>query len=543
MSNLSTSLHAFVTELLNGGVKHVVINPGSRNFPLIKTLVAANKFVQLHTCVDERSAGFIALGLAQNTQTTVALCCTSGTAGLNYYPAIAEAFYSKTPLIVLTADRPPESIDNWEGQCIRQENVFSQHTHASFQTPVDATNEAVFLQIGRCAAQQAFLCQGPVHVNMPFREPFYENWHTPRFNVVQSEPLISEHEHIPNAMVGDIQLANKILWVNGASRSIEKAPYPNNLVVFSDVISNQSHGIDGWESLLMTKAIHDEDLLPDVLITTGTYVVSKNLRSFLKRANNLKHWHISDQKNVPSPYNTKPRITNCEIKGAIRAVESNYKNFEYKQRMDGVLNEIKKSLTALNWENDSEFSAIRLLYNSIPNDTILHVSNSMPIRYVGLLPLRTNVFHAANRGTSGIDGCTSTAVGYAKATDKPVYLFSGDLAFLYDINGLWQDVLPSNLKIVVFNNQGGGIFELIDGPKEHPETIAWQTTDHNMDMQHLANHFKIDYLKSTTFQELEACLKHFHSSTKPILLEVQTQRSLNNSFYQDFRFTLDSSIR
>ena len=140
MSNLSQCLHAFVTQLLNGGVKHVVINPGSRNFPLIKTLVDANKFVQLHSCVDERSAGFMALGLAQSTNSPVGLCCTSGTAGLNYYPAIAEALYSETPLIVLTADRPPESIDNWEGQCIRQENVFAQHVHASFQTPSSFEN-------------------------------------------------------------------------------------------------------------------------------------------------------------------------------------------------------------------------------------------------------------------------------------------------------------------------------------------------------------------------------------------------------------------
>ena len=126
MSNLSQCLHAFFTEFLNFGVKHVVICPGSRNFPIIKTVVAANKFVKIHSAVDERSAGFLALGLAQQTNSPVVVCCTSGTASLNLYPAITEAYYSETPIIVLTADRPAASVDNWEGQCIRQNQVFDQ---------------------------------------------------------------------------------------------------------------------------------------------------------------------------------------------------------------------------------------------------------------------------------------------------------------------------------------------------------------------------------------------------------------------------------
>lgn len=538
MSNLSQCLNAFVTQLLNGGVKHVVINPGSRNFPLIKTLVDANKFVQLHSCVDERSAGFMALGLAQSTNSPVGLCCTSGTAGLNYYPAIAEALYSETPLIVLTADRPPESIDNWEGQCIRQENVFAQHVHASFQTPSSFENSDTFRSIGDSSVSQALRHKGPVHVNMPFNETFYSDWVSKDFSVEPTFAPQTSYDAIPDELANDIQKSKKILWVNGADNTLEQDKYPNQLVVFSDVISNKTEGITYWESILLTEEIEREDVLPDLLITTGKYVVSKRLRTFLRKANALTHWHLSEDREIPTPFHTAPRIVNCEVKHVLDQIEHLYTSTEYKMKFVALNNQVNKATQALNWESYSEFSVFQKVYQTLPDNAILHMSNSMPVRYVGLLSKRETIQHAANRGTSGIDGCTSTAVGYAKATDKPVFLFTGDLAFLYDVNALWQQEIPKNLKIVVFNNHGGGIFELIEGPNKYGDTLPFQTTDHGLTMEHISLHFSIDYLHATSMIEVEKCLDVFLSATKPVILEVQTQRSENNAFFESYKKAL-----
>lgn len=541
MSNLSLCLHAFVTELINGGVKHVIINPGSRNFPLIKTLLAANKFLEIHSCVDERSAGFMALGLAQSTQSPVVLCCTSGTAGLNYYPAIAESFYSETPLLILTADRPPESIDNWEGQCVRQENVFDKHTVASFQTPIETGATDLFGSVSKLAVSKAVNLSGPVHVNLPFREPFYLDWVDQEFkcNPVQTEP--STFDSMPPALSDDILSSKKILWVNGASISKEVHDYPDNLVVFSDTIANKLEGIVHWESILSSRGLNETQLLPDLLITTGKYVVSKQLKLFLSKAKNLTHWHLSNRKKIPTPFHTKPKISNCSADEVLEVIRKNQQS-SYKKQFVTLNNKVDESLKNLEWKRFSEFSVINTLYKAIPDDSVLHLSNSMPIRYVGLLPKRDSLTHLANRGTSGIDGCTSTALGFAKGSSKPVFLFTGDLAFLYDINALWQERIPQNIKIVVLNNHGGGIFELIDGPNNHIETLPLQTTNHALNMAHLAAHFKVEYLMAQTNEQLENCLIPFLSLSKPVILEIQTERSLNNNFYNEFKETVNKAI-
>lgn len=534
MSNLPICLHSFVSELISAGVKHVVVNPGSRNFPLIKTLVAGKKFIQLHSTVDERSAAFFALGLAQSTDTPVVLCCTSGTAGLNYYPGIAEAFYSETPLIVLTADRPPESIDNWEGQCIRQQNLFEQHTLLSCQTPANTFKPTEFASIARQAAQTANGLRGPVHVNIPIREPFYNDWVLPKFQPITKPVGQEKPVAMPTEFIEQLKVVGKVLWLNGANSTGESHNYPPNLPVFSDVISNQPNVIPLWESLLMQDVEKEGALLPEMIITTGKYMVSKRLRSFLKHAKNLIHWHIGPKEAIPTPFGTNPNCFNGRVDLVLNVLSEIGISAAYKQAIEHRCHKIEKKIQSMDWDDYNEFGLLKRLYKALPESAVLCMSNSMPVRYVGLLPRRESIEHQANRGTSGIDGCTSTAVGFAKGCENPVFLFTGDLAFFYDVNGLWHEHLPQNIKIVVFNNHGGGIFELIDGPNNHPEVLPWQTTDHSYSAKHIAQHFGLDYIQIETQDKVASQMETFFSSTKPTILEISTQRVDNNRFYNHY---------
>ncbi|MFT5513375.1 MAG: 2-succinyl-5-enolpyruvyl-6-hydroxy-3-cyclohexene-1-carboxylate synthase [Bacteroidia bacterium] len=541
MSNLSHCLHAFVSKFLYYGVKHVVISPGSRNFPLIKTFIAANKFVELHSVVDERAAGFVALGLAQQTNTPVVVCTTSGTASLNLYPAIAEAFYSQTPLVILTADRPASAIDNWEGQCIRQMNVFDNHILESYQTPESVDTIYEFEDVATNAIQLAVVQHGPVHINMPFEEPFYSDWSEQKFSGVEKKTIQEKFDPIPQAFQYDVKKAKNILWLNGASRTTEVYEYPSNLVVWSDVISNKNKTTNLWENLLFSQ---DSITLskPDLIVTTGQYFVSKPLRSYLRSVKGLSHWHINDGAEIPTPFETKPNTMHCEVTEVLKTVSQNYRSTDFYNAIQKADLHLNNEQLLMRWDDFSEFSALRKVYKELPSESILHIANSMPIRYLAMLPIREDLVHAANRGTSGIDGCTSTAVGYAMATKKPVYLFTGDLAFLYDINGLWQKHMPENLRIVVFNNNGGGIFELIDGPVEHKETLPYQTTDHNRSIADMAKHFDFHYQLADSFVGLEKSLKMLLDSPKQVILEVKTERRLNKSFLNSYKHAMKRAI-
>ena len=539
MSNLSQCLHAFFTEYLNYGVKHVVLCPGSRNFPIIQTVIAANKFVEIHSVVDERSAGFIALGLAQQTNTPVVVCCTSGTASLNLYPAIAEAYYSETSILVLTADRPAESVDNWEGQCIRQDHVFDKHVLASFTTPESLSDKSIFRQCAIDSIKTAISGNGPTHVNMPFAEPFYNKWEDDGFRVNPIQLETVNKVDVPDDLVSDIAQASKILWLNGASREKIDIQFPANLPVWSDVISNVKQTSKHWESLVSNGLDVPK---PDLIITTGKYFVSKKLRSYLRTVVNLKHWHVNDGSSIPAPFGTNPHSINCDLQTVVDLVEAHYTHTEYKETIDTLNDAVKQQIVNLHWETLTEMSAIRDLYRMLPPRSVLHISNSMPIRYVGLMDRRSDLVHAANRGTSGIDGCTSTALGAAIATDETVFLFTGDIAFLYDINAFWQTQIPHNLRIVVFNNEGGGIFELIDGPNQHPSSLAYQTTPHNRSIKELSAHFGLDYLQVNESTNASERYSQFILSTKPTILEVKTDRKNNNAFLGDYRNVITNTM-
>jgi 2-succinyl-5-enolpyruvyl-6-hydroxy-3-cyclohexene-1-carboxylate synthase len=507
------------------GIRDVVLSPGSRNAPLTLSF-ARNEKLRSWSVPDERSAGFIGLGMAQQSGKPVAICCTSGTALLNYAPAVAEAFYRELPLIVLSADRPPELIDQRDGQTIRQFDVLKNHVKASIQMPV-VTDDATALEYQQAlhaAVQFAqFLPKGPVHINIPFREPFY-----PKTGEVFS------FDTYPDASVsapefpvweGSLPEGKKILVLVG-----QQAPnaYLNEQL---QIIENEAiiiryplNNLDVEGAAHLDLFLRDQpELRPDVLITSGLSVLSKRLKNYLRNHPPELHWHFDPAGVKVDTYLTNPTIIRGHLADWLKAnpVKGNREFVNlWKAQSNRVTQALQSLLPKSAW---SESFAARAVMDSLPEGSEFHLANSMPVRFADFFGVKPGVTNWCNRGTSGIDGSTSTAVGHALLSDKLNVLFSGDVAMLYDRNAFFHHHAVPNLRIVVSNNQGGGIFRLIDGPSALPELETWFETRHQRTCEYLCAESGIDYLTARNADELAQALRHFYQpSEKPRLLEIFT---------------------
>jgi 2-succinyl-5-enolpyruvyl-6-hydroxy-3-cyclohexene-1-carboxylate synthase len=505
--------------------------------------------------VDERSAGFVALGVAKATGKPVILNCTSGTAVLNYYPAIAEAFYARVPLIVLTADRPPEKIDVWDGQAIRQKGVFANHIRAEFETPDTYEEASSFSAIAdKVNAYFEKQIPGPIHINVPIREPFYADLAAiksdqkttalPNRKAEISLRLLQEH-------LGENFQGKNILVFNGMQSGeavkLNVDCLACQTVEISDITSNIPSELVSWDAFLYShiKSSFEkiETLKPDILITTGTTTVSKALKLFLKKHPPEKHIHLSFFNELGRMFDTEPLVVNPtsemeyspdeELVGM--AMWSPFKKAWVEQVAD-----FQKKFEQLDWNEFNEFSAVKTFLQTLQNDCVLHLANSMAVRYVSYLEKELegkNILIRSNRGTSGIDGCTSTAVGEALMTKKPVYLITGDVAFLYDINALWNEKLPENLKIIILNNQGGRIFEMIDGPIAMGDAMRFQVTEQQGSLKKWAKQANITYFKARNTEKLNEKSAQLTKAKSIALLEIISNPPENSRFYSQFKAT------
>jgi len=528
---------------------HAVISPGSRNAPVIYALHHSSR--SCHSIVDERSAAFVALGMAKHTKQPVILSCTSGTAALNYYPAIAEAFYARVPLIILTADRPPEKIDAWDGQAIRQKEVYKNHIRAEFQTPDNYEDATVFKEI----AQRVQKCldseiAGPIHINIPIREPFYD------FNTEGIAEIIKEVKKPKTFEISAAAIAKhtdldfnlkKVLMFNGMDDGEDiRLASDDNSVILSDLTSNQTSDVHYWDAMLFSAQSKPNGinflsvLRPDVLITTGTTAISKGLKRFLQFHKPEHHFHISSFYEVGDMFETKPTIIHPKDIQPVEETENDVDGEREGAYVNAWLNmtrEFQERFSRLEWSRYNEFCVVNYVLSKIPKNAILHVSNSMPPRYVSFLLNSdiSNLTVQCNRGTSGIDGSTSTAVGNAMVTKEDVYLITGDIAFFYDINALFNTHLPQNLKIIMLNNHSGSIFEMISGPDKMGDALEYQTTPHAYEAEKLAEHFGVGYCKADTIGKFAQGVDLLKASVGPMILEVFTSRESNQQFFEKFK--------
>ena len=456
----------------------VVISPGSRNAPL--TIGFSNHpEIETLSVVDERCAAFFALGIAQQTQKPVAVLCSSGSALLNYYPAIAEAFYSNVPLVVISADRPKHLIDIGDGQTIRQENVFENHILFSANLIENEKYKARNSQLIGEALQTSVSQKGPVHINVPFDEPLYktveklQDFHFPHISM---SSLDNSHINYDNlAKIWNTSSKKMILvGVNYPNNKLHQLmdvyADDNSVLILTETTSNLHHekAIDSIDQLIFSLDDNQfKDLKPDVLITFGGMIISKKIKQFLRKYQPKHHWNIDTEKATNTFFclsefiQTAPLDFFLNFNDSVEIIESDYQQKWLQIRNKKRLKHAEYLLKA----KHSDFKVFEQVLDSIPKKSQLQISNSSIIRYAQLFSIDATNTVFCNRGTSGIDGSTSTAIGAAFANKNQTTFITGDISFFYDSNGLWNSNIPNNFRIILINNSGGGIFKIIPGPK------------------------------------------------------------------------------
>ena len=524
-----------IIELLRAkGITNIVISPGSRNAPLTIGFVNNPNFT-CYSIADERSAAFFALGIAQQINKPVAVVCTSGSALLNYYPAFAEAFYSQIPLIVLSADRPQSKIDIGDGQTIRQENVFANHSLYNANL-TENTSEENDLLINE-AINMAFAKRGPVHINAPFEEPLYETTSelsvAPKIISTISNEFTIEENLSELATIWNTTKKKLVLVGVNEPNAVEQqfldtlANDPS-VVVMIETTSNLHHPkfINTIDTIITPFTNEDFlDFQPEILVTFGGMIVSKRIKAFLRKYQPNHHWHIDTLRAydtfgcLTKHFEVTPNLFFQSFFPLTQKVESNYN--QKLQHIKALRQQ--KSLEYLAKIPFTDFKVFEKVLPALPKNSQLQISNSSPIRYAQLFDIEKSIEVFSNRGTSGIDGSTSTAIGAAVGSQKPNVFIAGDIGFLYDSNALWNNYIPKNFKIILINNGGGGIFRILPGHDETPVFTTFFETSHCLTAEHLAKMYGFNYLTASTETTLENSLNVLFSNyEKPSLLEVFT---------------------
>lgn len=544
------SAQVLVDLILQKKINDIIITPGSRNAPLTIGFTE-NSYFKTYSLVDERSAAFFALGISQQTKKPSVLVCTSGSAILNYHPAVAEAFYSKIPLVVISADRPAEWIDQGDGQTIRQDNVLSNHVLKSVNLSEGDDEDAIWHN-GRLineAVNIAIDQKGPVHINIPFSEPLYET--------VDSLEVKTKNVYNPKARpqleVSELEKYAE-LWNNSKKKIVLVGAHDHDeqieiqlnflskdpsVLIFTETLSNM-HGhnfISSIDQLINNLSEVDlEELKPDILVTFGGMIVSKKIKSFL-RSCDMKHWHVGEDNIAPDTYQNlsatfrvDPDMFFSQLFFLKKNVESTYSEKFIKIR-DGRI-EVHSEFIS-----NTEFSDLKIydtLLRNIPENIQIQSANSSVIRYFQLFD-NNRVEMYCNRGTSGIDGSTSTAIGASLYSDKQVVLVTGDISFFYDSNGLWNKYVPKNFKIILINNGGGSIFKIIPGPSSSPSMEEFFQAKHNLNAKGIAETFGFNYLRADNQEGLESALKRLFSvNTGATILELNTSKVENEKILEEY---------
>jgi 2-succinyl-5-enolpyruvyl-6-hydroxy-3-cyclohexene-1-carboxylate synthase len=518
-------------------IEHIIISPGSRNAPL--TIGFTNhSYFKCYSIVDERAAAFFALGIAQQTQKPTALVCTSGSALLNYYPAVAEAFYSDIPLVILSADRPEHLINIGDGQTIDQKQVYG--SHILFEANLSEEGNKQDQLLANEAINKSILSKGPVHINVPFNEPLYDLVN--EFDIeIEELPVqlkqykaeLTSFKKIWNSSTKKMVLVGVNNPETVSQEHLDTLANDDSVIVFTETTSNIHHpnffpSIDKIIAPLSEEEF--EKLQPEVLLTFGGMIVSKKIKAFLRTYKPKHHWHIDSKKAFDTFFSLKKHFK-CSVSDFFDGmldngtVESNYKSH---------WNEVKelryqKHKDYLNTIKYSDLKVFESILKSIPDHSMLQCANSSTIRYLQLFDVNPSLKIFCNRGTSGIDGSTSTAIGASVVSKEQTVFITGDLSFFYDSNALWNNYIPSSFRIILINNGGGGIFRILPGHKNTENFDTYFETKHDLNAKHLCDMFGFEYYSASSIEEIDnITLSFYKQSNAPRLIEIFTPREVND---------------
>lgn len=499
------------------GVTRWVVAPGSRSAPLILGAQMAG-MPEPVIAADERSAAFVALGWAEQSGQPVAVITTSGSAAQNLGPAITEAFYRGLPLLALTADRPADRIGQEEGQSMPQPGLFNEITAARFSFVGEdepETLDAAFPFLLKA------LGEGPVHINMAFREPLYEKPHP--FSAAPLPALPPLNSSLPD--FSKLKTSGKILILAGQlpptfPKDSVGLFHQKHVPVVADITSNLPAA---WVGLGNLAGKFSPDLLPDEVWILGRTLLWRQWGTFLSEQKNLKVFEIRPDGKCLQRFPQLPAETiTTSFHDFLTYVKENVKGEEaYFRHFETAYHTIRENRRKMELSPESDLAFVRKLMHVLPQNVHLHLANSLSVRYADLFANQGfNSAVYANRGVSGIDGCLSTVVGHAIANPKQHHvLLIGDQALTYDNNGLWVNPRPTNLTIVLLNNQGGQIFNVIQGPSTVQGYEKSFLNSENRSFEWMASRYQLPYQQIHHPDELTDSLL----LQAPGLIEIKTE--------------------
>ena len=527
LKSVAAMIAAMSAEL---GVKHAVVSSGSRSMPIATAFDVADS-INVKMIVDERVAAFAALGMTKHDGAPVALVCTSGSALLNYAPAVAEAYYIGAPLLVISADRPAWQIDQNAGQTIRQFGALSNIVKASVDIDGDSDNPLKWRGMVADAMLKAIIGKpGPVHINVHLSEPLQP---TLPFQCNSSllpkliSPTAFSDSQFDN-MVAQLQGRKVMLYIGPenlckvSEQTISKLQN-SNVVVVADraTVGITDADVSHFDDLLQT-ANSSADIIPDLLITTGVAPLSRKFRELISSASNLCHWQVSSDAaakdflgHISTLIVSDSDIFLNQLADKQFKADANYRNAIC--RLQSQASESVKNMVAKGeWSADL---AVDMILSAVPNDYKLHFSNGITLRKANRF-IKCGVTMSANRGVNGIDGSTSTALGAAYVAGGKHLLLTGDMSAFYDIAALQSGLINDNFRMVVINNSGGDIFRCIEATRNVPNREQLLCAMPNVDWQANAVAANMKYVKVTSADALSASLDELLNGASAMLMEV-----------------------
>lgn len=544
--------------LVAHGVRHAVVCPGSRNAPIVHNLNECPA-IQCYPVTDERSAGFYALGMTQALHEPVAVCVTSGTALLNLAPAVAEAYYQHLPLIVISADRPQQWIDQLDGQTLLQLDALGRFVAKAVTLPeipllcegggLDGQGgyDELRWYANRLANETLLETTGdtprPVHINVPISEPLFNFTveQLPQERMIQRFTPSVDYDGLPFALVEELSNAHRPLIVFG---QVNPNDYEGDGVewLFSHVIVLHESlakfpSVSHFDEVLYAMDIKDE-LLPDFILYVGNCIVSKRLRHFLRRAKDANVWRISPTGDIEDTFMHLHGLIVGDAEMVLQSLSQKMRSRSFggmQYRRWWLRHLMAAGNHALTYEPAySQMAAVRYFEQQLHADSChVHYANSTAIRLANVYA-QHHVW--CNRGVNGIEGSLSTACGFSVVTDDPVYCVIGDLSFFYDQNALWNQNLRGNLRILLLNNGRGGIFDHLPGLDQSPARDRLVAAEHHTTAEGICCQNNIAYLEAHDAESMRQSIGRLlrTQADRPMLLEVFTDSAEDTHVLEDY---------
>lgn len=532
------------------GIRHCVLSAGSRNVPFVHS-VEKDDFFKCYSVVDERSAGYFALGLAQQVQEPVVISCTSSTATCNYWPPVAEAFYQNVPIIVMTSDRNPAMLGQWEDQMIDQVGMFDRHVRKSVNLPSEINNQDDWIYCQRLVNEALLELNhhgtGPVHINIPMKS-YNNSFNTKNLPVVTKIDRIEllSDDSVWKGKVEKLKSAKRILVTVG-QRSFFSDKLNEGLTNFFkkfnsaisvDYMSNvECEGSFNATISMDTRYItvnKFKEFLPDIVISLGGNVFGGIKEMLLKYKGDFEHWSIMEEGRVLDMYKSLTTIFECPEDYFFEKICSLSGSSTNNQSYYNAISEYVGKVVYPDFEYGNIY-AIKNVVEKIPSGSTLHLSINDSIRITNFFKLNSNVKVYANIGTHGIDGCMSSLIGQSVYTDKLCYLVIGDLAFFYDMNSLRIRHLGKNVRILLINNHGGEEFYFNHMWKDKYSDLH-TTARHDTKAEGWVKENGFIYLSAHDKESYEKALPQFmqKESDKPIFFEVFSEMKTDADSIYDF---------